>query len=64
MSLRATGDDGSRRPTGRSPSRLRPDMSDWEEAGGESSGVRVETGLSGASRVLLRGEAGSGKTTR
>jgi hypothetical protein len=38
-------------------------MSDWEEAGGESSGMRVETGLSGASRVLLRGEAGSGKTT-
>ncbi|MEV4787443.1 NACHT domain-containing protein [Streptomyces tuirus] len=63
VSLRATGDDGSRRRTVRSLSRLRPDMSDWEEAGGESSGVRVETGLSGASRVLLRGEAGSGKTT-
>ncbi|QCD58436.1 NACHT domain-containing protein [Streptomyces hawaiiensis] len=62
-SLRATGDDGSRRRTVRSLSRLRPDMSDWEEAGGESSGMRVETGLSGASRVLLRGEAGSGKTT-
>ncbi|MFF5846233.1 NACHT domain-containing protein [Streptomyces massasporeus] len=63
VSLRATGDDGSRRRAVRSLSRLRPDMSDWEEAGGESSGVRVETGLSGASRVLLRGEAGSGKTT-
>ncbi|MFF5966256.1 NACHT domain-containing protein [Streptomyces collinus] len=63
VSLRATGDDGSRRRTVRSLSRLRPDMRDWEEAGGESSGVRVETGLSGASRVLLRGEAGSGKTT-
>jgi Leucine-rich repeat (LRR) protein len=63
VSLRATGDDGTRRRTARSFSRLRPDMSDWEEAGGESSGMRVETGLSGASRVLLRGEAGSGKTT-
>ncbi|MFD5162012.1 NACHT domain-containing protein [Streptomyces hawaiiensis] len=62
-SLRASGDDGSRRRTVRSLSRLRPDMSHWEEAGGESSGMRVETGLSGASRVLLRGEAGSGKTT-
>ncbi|MCK8436062.1 NACHT domain-containing protein [Streptomyces sp. D2-8] len=63
VSLRATGDDGTRRRTVRSLSRLRPDMSDWEEAGGESSGMRVEAGLSGASRVLLRGEAGSGKTT-
>ncbi|MFF8936711.1 hypothetical protein ACF08O_18600 [Streptomyces paradoxus] len=50
VSRRATGDDGGRRRAVRS-------------AGGESSGVRVETGLSGASRVLLRGEAGSGKTT-
>ncbi|MFI8894134.1 NACHT domain-containing protein [Streptomyces paradoxus] len=63
VSLRATGDDGARRRTVRSLSLLRPDMSDWEETGGESSGMRVETGLSGASRVLLRGEAGSGKTT-
>jgi hypothetical protein len=63
VSLRATGDDGAGRRTVRSLSRLRPDMSDWEEAGGENSGMRVETGLSGACRVLLRGEAGSGKTT-
>ncbi|CAL9294871.1 NACHT domain-containing protein [Streptomyces sp. SudanB52_2052] len=63
VSLRATGDDGTRRRAARPFSRLRPDMSDWEEAGGESSGMRVEAGLSGASRVLLRGEAGSGKTT-
>ncbi|MEU0726107.1 NACHT domain-containing protein [Streptomyces sp. NPDC006140] len=63
VSLRATGDDGTRRRAARPFSGLRPGMSDWEEAGGESSGMRVEAGLSGASRVLLRGEAGSGKTT-
>ncbi|MEU2912053.1 NACHT N-terminal Helical domain 1-containing protein [Streptomyces massasporeus] len=34
VSLRATGDDGPRRRTARSFSRLRPDMSDWEEAAG------------------------------
>ncbi|MEV6114249.1 NACHT domain-containing protein [Streptomyces sp. NPDC052109] len=61
VSLRATGDDGSRRPT-RSLPVLRPDMSDWEEPG-ESAGMRVEAALGGATRVLLRGEAGSGKTT-
>ena len=63
VSLRATGDDGLRRRTPRSLPRLRADMSDWEEAGGESSGMRVEAALRGSSRVLLRGEAGSGKTT-
>ncbi|MFD7668046.1 NACHT domain-containing protein [Streptomyces sp. NPDC059788] len=63
VSLRATGDDGSRRRSIRCLPRLRPDMSFWEEAAGESSGMRVEAALSGASRVLLRGEAGSGKTT-
>ncbi|WP_405470092.1 NACHT domain-containing protein [Streptomyces canus] len=65
VSLRATGDDGSRRHhTARSLTRLRADMRDWEEAaGGEGSGMRVESALGGVSRVLLRGEAGSGKTT-
>ncbi|MEU6587986.1 NACHT domain-containing protein [Streptomyces sp. NPDC046881] len=63
VSLRATGDDGSRRRPARSLPMLRPDMSDWEEPGGESAGMRVEAALGGATRVLLRGEAGSGKTT-
>ncbi|HLL33920.1 MAG TPA: hypothetical protein VK545_08500 [Streptomyces sp.] len=63
VSLRATGDDGSRRRAGgRAVPLLRPDMSDWEQGGGESSGMRVEAALGGASRVLLRGEAGSGNT--
>ncbi|MGC5564710.1 NACHT domain-containing protein [Streptomyces sp. FR-108] len=63
VSLRTTGDSGTRRAAGRPSPLLRPDMSDWEEAGAESSGMRVEAALGGASRVLLRGEAGSGKTT-
>ncbi|MGN9818718.1 NACHT domain-containing protein [Streptomyces sp. SD11] len=63
VSLRTTGDSGTRRAAGRPSPLLRPDMSDWEEAGTESSGLRVEAALGGASRVLLRGEAGSGKTT-
>ncbi|WP_079078014.1 NACHT domain-containing protein [Streptomyces sp. CdTB01] len=63
VSLRATGDDGKRRRDVRSLLPIRPDMSYWEEAGGENSGMRVEAALSGAPRVLLRGEAGSGKTT-
>ncbi|MFP1627451.1 NACHT domain-containing protein [Streptomyces sp. 5K101] len=65
VSLRATGDDGKRsRRTTRSLPLLRPDMSNWEEAGSESSGMRVEAALGGETRrVLLRGEAGSGKTT-
>ncbi|MEV6485355.1 NACHT domain-containing protein [Streptomyces sp. NPDC051576] len=62
VSLRATGDDGSRRRAVRALP-LRPDLSGWEEFGAESSGMRVESALGGASRVLLRGEAGSGKTT-
>lgn len=62
VSLRATGDDGTRRRTVRALP-LRPDLSGWEEFGAESSGMRVESALGGASRVLLRGEAGSGKTT-
>ncbi|MBK3577891.1 NACHT domain-containing protein [Streptomyces sp. MBT65] len=62
VSLRATGDDGSRRRTARALP-LRPDLSGWEESRTESSGMRVESALGGASRVLLRGEAGSGKTT-
>ncbi|MFD8374288.1 NACHT domain-containing protein [Streptomyces sp. NPDC059688] len=61
VGLRATGDDGGRRPA-RSLPVPRPDMSDWEEPG-ESAGMRVEAALGGAGRVLLRGEAGSGKTT-
>ncbi|MEV7817182.1 MULTISPECIES: NACHT domain-containing protein [Streptomyces] len=63
VSLRATGDDGSRRRPTRALPVLRPDMSDWEEPGSESAGMRVEAALGGATRVLLRGEAGSGKTT-
>ncbi|MEU6668725.1 NACHT domain-containing protein [Streptomyces sp. NPDC046727] len=63
VSLRATGDEGSRRRPTRSLPVLRPDMSDWEEAASESAGMRVEAALGGATRVLLRGEAGSGKTT-
>ncbi|MGW1887652.1 NACHT domain-containing protein [Streptomyces sp. NPDC001970] len=63
VSLRATGDDGKSQRTTPSLPRIRPDMSNWEEAGVESSGMRVEAALSDASRVLLRGEAGSGKTT-
>ncbi|WP_328493747.1 NACHT domain-containing protein [Streptomyces sp. NBC_00414] len=63
VSLRTTGDGGTRRTGRRSSLLLRPDMSDWEEPGTESSGMRVEAALGGASRVLLRGEAGSGKTT-
>ncbi|MET7569822.1 NACHT domain-containing protein [Streptomyces sp. NPDC005492] len=62
VSLRATGDDGTRRRAVRALP-LRPDLSGWEEFGAESSGMRVESALGGASRVLLRGEAGSGKTT-
>ncbi|WP_369190353.1 NACHT domain-containing NTPase [Streptomyces sp. R08] len=62
VSLRTTGDDGTRRRTARALP-LRPDLSGWEESGTESSGMRVESALGGASRVLLRGEAGSGKTT-
>ncbi|MFI9252665.1 NACHT domain-containing protein [Streptomyces sp. NPDC053069] len=62
VSLRATGDDGSRRRPARSLPVLRPGMSDWEEPG-ESAGMRVEAALGGSTRVLLRGEAGSGKTT-
>ncbi|MFE7272322.1 NACHT domain-containing protein [Streptomyces sp. NPDC057623] len=63
VSLRATGDDGAWRRTARSLPRLRADMSDWETADVEGSGMRVEAALRGSSRVLLRGEAGSGKTT-
>lgn len=63
VSLRATGDDGTRQRAARSLLPIRPDMSYWEETRGERSGKRVEAALSGSSRVLLRGEAGSGKTT-
>ncbi|QKV68861.1 NACHT domain-containing protein [Streptomyces harbinensis] len=66
VSLRASGDDGTRPRSTRYLPPLRPDMSNWEEAGAErggGSGMRVETALRDASRVLLRGEAGSGKTT-
>ncbi|WP_330264256.1 NACHT domain-containing protein [Streptomyces griseorubiginosus] len=61
VSMRATSDDGRRRRTagGRPP--LRRGLRAWEEA--EGTGMRVEKALGGASRVLLRGEAGSGKTT-
>ncbi len=62
VSLRATGDEGIRQHTVHALP-LRQDLSDWEEFGAESSGMRVESALGGTSRVLLRGEAGSGKTT-
>nr|WP_306453578.1 NACHT domain-containing protein [Streptomyces sp. Tue6028] len=62
VSLRATGDDGTRPHGARTLPRLRVDMRDWENEE-EASGMRVEAALGGASRVLLRGEAGSGKTT-
>ncbi len=65
VSLRATGDDIRTRREGarRALPLLRPDMSDWENTGGEGAGMRVEAALGGPTRVLLRGEAGSGKTT-
>ncbi|MFC8656178.1 NACHT domain-containing protein [Streptomyces parvus] len=63
VSLMATGDDLKGRKVSRSSLSLRPDMSFWEESGGEGSGVQVESALSESSRVLLRGDAGSGKTT-
>ncbi|MEU9170184.1 NACHT domain-containing protein [Streptomyces sp. NPDC048420] len=64
VSLRATGDDGGRRRArGRSLPLLRPDMSDWEDGGRSEAGMRVEAALGGSTRILLRGEAGSGKTT-
>ncbi|MEU6813764.1 NACHT domain-containing protein [Streptomyces sp. NPDC046860] len=65
VSLRATGDEVRARREGgrRALPLLRPDMSDWENSGGEGPGMRVEAALGGPSRVLLRGEAGSGKTT-
>ncbi|TGN81793.1 NACHT domain-containing protein [Streptomyces bauhiniae] len=65
VSLRATGDEMRARREGarRALPLLRPDMSDWENSGGEGAGMRVEAALGGPTRVLLRGEAGSGKTT-
>ncbi|MFF0725681.1 NACHT domain-containing protein [Streptomyces sp. NPDC004134] len=63
VSLRTTGGDTGPRRSIRALPQLRPDMSNWEEGGHESSGMRVEAALSGGNRVLLRGEAGSGKTT-
>ncbi|MFD4540592.1 NACHT domain-containing protein [Streptomyces bauhiniae] len=65
VSLRATGDEIRARREGarRALPLLRPDMSDWENSGGEGAGMRVEAALDGPARVLLRGEAGSGKTT-
>ncbi|MGW0602830.1 NACHT domain-containing protein [Streptomyces sp. NPDC002640] len=64
VSLRASGDDGRR--GGRSLPLLRPDMSQWDpggESSGSGAGMRMETALGGTTRVLLRGEAGCGKTT-
>ncbi|QNP69987.1 NACHT domain-containing protein [Streptomyces roseirectus] len=56
VSLRASGDHVTR------PRSLpRHGLRDWQES--EGTGMRVEAALAGASRVLLRGEAGSGKTT-
>ncbi|MBQ1111675.1 NACHT domain-containing NTPase [Streptomyces sp. C3-3] len=63
VSMRATGDDGKPKRIDRSLPRVRPDMSNWEEAAFETSGKPVESALSGSSRVLVRGDAGSGKTT-
>ncbi|WP_334662901.1 NACHT domain-containing protein [Streptomyces cyaneofuscatus] len=63
VSLMASGVDQKNRKVSRTALPLRPDMSFWEEFGGENSGVQVESALSDSSRVLLRGDAGSGKTT-
>ncbi|UED84059.1 NACHT domain-containing protein [Streptomyces profundus] len=64
VSLRATGGEGRRRRGAiRELPVPRPDMSNWEKGGDDSSGMRVEAALRDANRVLLRGEAGSGKTT-
>nr|WP_236584376.1 NACHT domain-containing protein [Streptomyces sp. MBT53] len=61
VSMRATSDDGRRRTAPGSRPLLRTGLRNWEES--ESTGMRVESALGGTSRVLLRGEAGSGKTT-
>ncbi|MFF7476562.1 NACHT domain-containing protein [Streptomyces sp. NPDC008092] len=61
VSMRATPDDGHRRTSVERRPLLRRSLRDWEEP--DSTGMRVENALGGASRVLLRGEAGSGKTT-
>nr|WSY51475.1 NACHT domain-containing protein [Streptomyces sp. NBC_00886] len=61
VSMRATSDDGRRRTALVSRPLLRTGLRDWEEP--EGTGMRVESALGGTSRVLLRGEAGSGKTT-
>ncbi|MGW0929515.1 NACHT domain-containing protein [Streptomyces sp. NPDC002644] len=65
----AGGDRGDSRRGDRSPL-LRSDMSQWEPSAwgeragsGGGAGMRLETALAGANRVLLRGEAGCGKTT-
>jgi hypothetical protein len=63
VSLRATGGEEGRRARSRYMPPIRLDMSDWEEASSDSSGMRVEAALGDARRILLRGEAGSGKTT-
>ncbi|MFI6548342.1 NACHT domain-containing protein [Streptomyces prunicolor] len=61
VSMRASSDDGRRRAALGSRPLLRTGLRDWEES--EGTGMRVESALGGTSRVLLRGEAGSGKTT-
>ncbi|MEU6157042.1 NACHT domain-containing protein [Streptomyces sp. NPDC047130] len=66
VSLRASGDDGRGGGRRRSLPLLRPDMSQWDpgaEDSGAGAGMHMETALGGATRVLLRGEAGCGKTT-
>ncbi|MFC8668535.1 NACHT domain-containing protein [Streptomyces sp. NPDC057199] len=61
VSMRTSGDDKRGRRAAEARPLVRRGLRDWDEP--ESTGMRVESALGGASRVLLRGEAGSGKTT-
>ncbi|MEU8754160.1 NACHT domain-containing protein [Streptomyces chartreusis] len=61
VSLRAVGDEEARRRTPGPRPLLRQGLREWQEP--EGPGMRVEAALGGSKRVLLRGEAGSGKTT-
>ncbi|MER8047290.1 NACHT domain-containing protein [Streptomyces sp. NPDC094032] len=63
VSLRASEDDGERRPARARPV-LRGGAGQWERHEAErASSMRVEAALKDSCKVLLRGEAGSGKTT-
>ncbi|MYR26184.1 MULTISPECIES: NACHT domain-containing protein [unclassified Streptomyces] len=62
MSLRTRGEEGPARTRRRPSVAGRLDMGQWEAAA-EARSLRVESALSTRARVLLRGEAGTGKTT-